>query len=69
MNVKPMDLNVVLEIKQQRLKELESIIKALETPNPTIEVSYTLNLTKQEQIYYAKLGAYSLWYDIQNYTK
>ena len=64
-------LEVVLEHKKKRFKELEQMIRLLERPSSKshLDISYTLELSKKEQIYWAKVGANSLYYDIQNYTK
>ncbi|MEK6952296.1 MAG: hypothetical protein AABX29_04730 [Nanoarchaeota archaeon] len=57
-----MNLESVLQQKQNQFNELQRKLSILRGYN--IEVSYTLELTQEEQVKYAKIGSFWLWYDI-----
>ena len=61
------DLEDLLKQKRRRFDELNKILDSLNISS--LEVSYTLDLTKKEQINYTKVGLYYLWRDLDGRTE
>jgi len=65
----PVKLEEVMHQKKvqgdQLAEKLESLLPAV----PTVEISYDINLTQDEQINLAKLGLYLLKYDDMYYRR
>jgi len=58
---------VLIAIKQVKFNQLEKKLSLL--TNHSIEISYDLNLTQKEQIYYAKVGLFEYWCDLNGRSK
>ena len=56
----------VVDWKRSIIGELEKRMKMLDCSNSEIEVSYDLNLSREEQMTYSKIGLFSLNYDLRD---
>ena len=61
-----MDIFGVIDWKCSIIGELERKLRLLDCTNSEIEVSYDLNLSREEQMTYSKIGLFSLNYDLRD---
>jgi len=64
-------IDSIIDQKKESFKTLAEKLSVLQTQDITqqITTSYTLDLSWNEQMYYAKLGLAKLHYDISRYQK
>lgn len=59
---------LIMSAKEMRKQDLQNKLDVLKA-NKRLKVSYTLDLTKEEQIKYANIGMFYYWFDLNGKSK